>query len=46
MYRIQADGHFHSLGEIDGISVRHVYAEAFFQSRASVGEAVLDNKIL
>ena len=46
MYRIQADGYFHSLGEIDGISVCHVYAEAFFQSRASVGEAVLDNKIL
>ena len=46
MYRIQAYGYFHSLGEIDGISVCHVYAEAFFQSRASVGEAVLDNKIL
>ena len=46
MYRIQTDGYFHSLGKIDGISVRHVYTEAFFQCRASIREAVLDNKIL
>ena len=46
MYRVQADGYFHSLGKIYSISVGHVYAEAFFQGRAAVREAVLNNEVL
>ena len=46
MDRIQTYRYFHSFRKVYCISVCHVYTEAFFQSRTSVGEAVLDYKIL
>ena len=46
MDRIQTYRYFHSFRKVYCISVCHVYAEAFFQSRTSIGEAVLDYKIL
>ena len=46
MDRIQAYCYLHTFRKVNCISVRHIYAETFFQSRTSVWEAVLNYKIL
>ena len=46
VYRIQAYRYLHSLGQIYRIAVCHVNAEAFFQGRSSIWEAVFDDKVL
>ena len=46
MYRIQANGYFHSFRQIYSISVCHVYAKTFFQCRTSVRETVFNYEVL
>ena len=46
MYRIQTHCYFHTFRQIHRFSVRQIDTKAFFQRRTSIGEAVLDHKIL
>ena len=46
MNRIQTYCYFHTFRKVNCISVCHIYAETFFQSRTSVREAVLYYQIL